>query len=852
CMFYVCKNLTNLDVREFKTSNVTVMNGMFSECIGLTSLDVSGFNTSSVTDMSSMFYGCKKLTNLDVSGFNTSNVTDMSYMFSGCSGLTSLNVSGFNTSNVANMSGMFNGCSGLMSLDVSDFNTSNVWSMRKMFGECSKLKNIDVRNFDTSNVRDIGWMFKGCETLTSLDVSGFNTSDVIYMDRMFSNCKNLMSLDVSGFNTSNVSDIDSLFCNCETLTSLDVSGFNTSNVTNMSYMFSGCLGLTSLDVSGFNTSNVKHMTCMFLDCSGLTSLDVSGFNTSYVIYIGGMFNGCSSLNTIYCNDRWPSSTTFTMFKGCTALKGAISYDDKKTAAYYANPEDGYFTYKTYGDLTILNTQITGKNYKNLSLIDGVEGTASYDPTTNTLYLKDCMITSTSNQTCIKTVNNADKPTLNIRIEGTCTVYTKNSPALWSQSRYIIIGGNGVLNLQGGQGIYVNLPNVFNNVIIKDTVTVNIDATVYGIRGGNTYSDGWTYLYVRNNAILNVKGTTRDIHNLNYLGLGTGIEITSPKDAKFDGDQGTVVVNGTAVADITLTIKAPRYDLSICGTQVSTVNCSDLTAIPGVTGTVSYDNETKTLYLENASIAENTMAGGLAVENGIDSLTINVIGNCSISSIAGTGIRSTSKNLTITGTGTLDITARTNGIMMTKNSVNDLVVNGSVTVDIYVDNYGVEGAVYASRSAAGVVTSNPCTTLRVGGLNAKLSVNGLAKCFQTLGGFIADDGYEVTSPSGTAYYNRAYYSFCTATINTISAEPTVTLVPVADAAVVIEKTVTFQPGDVNGDGSITMADANMVVNYFLSTDPSSITNFNVNAADVNGDKAITMADANQIVNIFLGQ
>ena len=60
------------------------------------------------------------------------------------------------------------------------------------------------------------------------------------------------------------------------------------------------------------------------------------------------------------------------------------------------------------------------------------------------------------------------------------------------------------------------------------------------------------------------------------------------------------------------------------------------------------------------------------------------------------------------------------------------------------------------------------------------------------------------------------------------------------------------GDVNGDGSITMADANMVVNYFLSTDPSSIANFNVAAADVNGDKAITMADANQIVNIFLGQ
>jgi hypothetical protein len=63
---------------------------------------------------------------------------------------------------------------------------------------------------------------------------------------------------------------------------------------------------------------------------------------------------------------------------------------------------------------------------------------------------------------------------------------------------------------------------------------------------------------------------------------------------------------------------------------------------------------------------------------------------------------------------------------------------------------------------------------------------------------------------------------------------------------------FILGDVNGDGNITMADANAVVNYFLADDKSGITNFNVNAADVNGDDGITMADANAIVNMFLGQ
>jgi hypothetical protein len=56
------------------------------------------------------------------------------------------------------------------------------------------------------------------------------------------------------------------------------------------------------------------------------------------------------------------------------------------------------------------------------------------------------------------------------------------------------------------------------------------------------------------------------------------------------------------------------------------------------------------------------------------------------------------------------------------------------------------------------------------------------------------------------------------------------------------------GDVNHDGSVTMADANMVVNYFLATDKPD--GFDTTAADVNEDGDITMADANMVVNMFL--
>ena len=56
------------------------------------------------------------------------------------------------------------------------------------------------------------------------------------------------------------------------------------------------------------------------------------------------------------------------------------------------------------------------------------------------------------------------------------------------------------------------------------------------------------------------------------------------------------------------------------------------------------------------------------------------------------------------------------------------------------------------------------------------------------------------------------------------------------------------GDINGDGGVTMSDANMAINYFLAADKPE--EFDVEAADVNGDGQITMADANQIVNMYL--
>ena len=56
---------------------------------------------------------------------------------------------------------------------------------------------------------------------------------------------------------------------------------------------------------------------------------------------------------------------------------------------------------------------------------------------------------------------------------------------------------------------------------------------------------------------------------------------------------------------------------------------------------------------------------------------------------------------------------------------------------------------------------------------------------------------------------------------------------------------------NGDGEVTVADANMIVNHYTGN-LDGTEKFSEKAADMNGDGEITIADANEIVNMYVGQ
>ena len=329
-MFYGMSNLTTLNVSHFNTSKVTDMSLMFHDVRNLTSLNLSNFDTSKVTDMHNMFYGMSNLTTLNLSNFDTSKVTSMGLMFYGMSNVTALDLSNFDTSKVTNMGNMFSSMTNLTSLNLSSFNTSEVTNMGFMFYGIPNLTSLDLSNFDTSKTTKMSFMFYGMRNLTALNLSSFNTSQVTDMSGMFSSMPSLASLNLSNFDTSKVTDMHNMFYDTSRLTTLNLSNFDTSKVTDMNYMFHNTSSLTSLNLSNFDTSKVTNMEAMFSDMSGLTSLDLSNFDTSQVTNMENMFSLRDEdklndkLETIYVNNDFNTAKVINfsaMFVNRKKLRG---------------------------------------------------------------------------------------------------------------------------------------------------------------------------------------------------------------------------------------------------------------------------------------------------------------------------------------------------------------------------------------------------------------------------------------------------------------------------------------------------------------------------------------------------
>ncbi|HEL7332971.1 TPA: BspA family leucine-rich repeat surface protein [Listeria monocytogenes] len=182
-------------------------------------------NSQSLTNTKQMFFMAKNLSELDLNGLNTSFVTTMERMFEGCENLKILNLSNFDfdTSSVINMDYMFADCTNLEELDVSKFDTSSVTFMQMMFQYCKSLEKLNLSSFDTSSVTRMNSMFEGCTSFEELDLSSFDTSSVGNMQTMFQGCTNLKVLYLDKFDDNITTNKNNMFGNTPLLSYLRFS-----------------------------------------------------------------------------------------------------------------------------------------------------------------------------------------------------------------------------------------------------------------------------------------------------------------------------------------------------------------------------------------------------------------------------------------------------------------------------------------------------------------------------------------------------------------------------------------------------------------------------------------------------
>ena len=297
--------------------------------------------------------------------------------------------------------------------------------------------------------------------------------------------------------------------------------------------------------------------------------------------------------------------------------------------------------ETYG-IKIAGEDITGYNRYDLTEISGVSGKVYFDPNTRTLTLDNATIEADGcnailNETCDYLV---------IELIGTNTINVTNSAGVYLCEETTIMGGSGAkLTIKNDKCAVL-----FENAPLE---ILNCWLEVEGEWGISANDNVAEEMLTIRNSYVEATGTTGSICDIAGLELD-GCYIDIPSKAAYDADTKSVSVNGEVVTD-KVVIEPDKYGIYIADKPVTTLNNKDLTSIYGVTGKASYDPDTKTLTLDNATIERNNTDGTGIVNKYVIGFTVKLVGNNTVTAdLASMVLNQTS---TITGDGSLHLTSK---------------------------------------------------------------------------------------------------------------------------------------------------------------------------------------------------
>ena len=326
----------------------------------------------------------------------------------------------------------------------------------------------------------------------------------------------------------------------------------------------------------------------------------------------------------------------------------------------------------YG-LKVAGVDVTSDNCADLSVIDGVKGTVSYAPATKTLTLQDATIDKADEFT----IENISVDELKVNIVGTNNLSTTKYSSI-NVEKTTTFQGSGTLKVKGkSYGISFGTNNL--DIIIRDCKMY-----IEGEWGIDGFIVNTNLTIINANIEINslIEAITR-IDNLSLLRCA----ITEPAGAIFDASQRCLVVGGAYVSKLVIAPEKPVF--KVAGVEVTDANSGNLTTIAGVEGKASYDPETQTLTLDNATITTNAVAG--IANEGATGLQVKLVGNNTITSASAAGMV-IGRQTRIVGDGKLKVTSTgTSAILMqgAPLSIEDCSVVAEGKYGIYADKGDVK-------------------------------------------------------------------------------------------------------------------------------------------------------------------
>lgn len=278
--------------------------------------------------------------------------------------------------------------------------------------------------------------------------------------------------------------------------------------------------------------------------------------------------------------------------------------------------------------------VTDKNMNDLTVIPGVSGTVSYDPTTKTLRLKNAVIDTDADGGAIK-AGESDYLTT-IEVEGKCVINSTNDNAIWTLgTKLTIVGVSGteqpLLIVQSHTNAAIRIKNEKHACTIR-----NLTLTATGRYGiVNFWSTGGTIAIENSSVYVQGQGTSgyeASLYGFEKAKL-TGCELITPDGAAFDG--GTVKKDGKLVTDEVVIAPSGTkyYGFSFCGVPVTDKNVGNLSSFPGVkSGTITYYQSSSPILQLNNVVME-TAGSCLANNISTGTMIIQVGGKCSMTSTA---------------------------------------------------------------------------------------------------------------------------------------------------------------------------------------------------------------------------